>query len=123
MSPSFLTAGLAKIAPREVAVGARLPYLGHLDDVTLQTREGLLVQTLHLAGFPSAGLTGALIFYCLSLTPSLLPRDWLFQGLIGGINVAIGYGIIDNTNPPQGTRNLDQTTTVNLVYAFPEPKS
>lgn len=35
---------------------------------------------------------GALLF-CLSLTPSLLPRDWLFQGLIGGINAAIGYGI------------------------------
>jgi uncharacterized membrane protein len=29
----------------------------------------------------------------MSLTPSLLPRDWLFQGLIGGINAAIGYGI------------------------------
>ncbi len=35
---------------------------------------------------------GALLF-CMSLTPSLLPRDWLFQGLIGGINAAIGYGI------------------------------
>lgn len=35
---------------------------------------------------------GALLF-CLSLTPSLLPRDWLFQGLIGGLNAAIGYGI------------------------------
>ena len=33
------------------------------------------------------------MFFCLSLTPSLLPRDWLFQGLIGGINAAIGYGI------------------------------
>ncbi|OAN42529.1 hypothetical protein A4X20_00520 [Mycolicibacterium iranicum] len=33
------------------------------------------------------------LFFCLSLTPSLLPRDWLFQGLIGGINAAIGYGI------------------------------
>ncbi|HEY9265953.1 MAG TPA: alpha/beta hydrolase [Mycobacterium sp.] len=27
------------------------------------------------------------------MTPSLLPRDWLFQGLIGGLNAAIGYGI------------------------------
>lgn len=35
---------------------------------------------------------GALLF-CLSLTPSLLPRDWLFAGLIGGINAAIGYGL------------------------------
>ncbi len=33
------------------------------------------------------------LFFCLSLTPSLLPRDWLFQGLIGGLNAAIGYGI------------------------------
>ncbi|AQA02434.1 hypothetical protein BVC93_08285 [Mycobacterium sp. MS1601] len=33
------------------------------------------------------------LFFCLSLTPSLLPRDWLFAGLIGGINAAIGYGL------------------------------
>ena len=54
MSPQFLTTGAAKVlAPREANVGDRLPYLGHLDEVTLQTRDGLLVQTLHLAGFPS----------------------------------------------------------------------
>ena len=54
MRPIFTTTGAAKVlAPREVAVGDRLPYLGHLDDVTLRTREGLLIQTLHLAGFPS----------------------------------------------------------------------
>ncbi|MDR2280746.1 MAG: hypothetical protein LBE07_07830, partial [Gordonia sp. (in: high G+C Gram-positive bacteria)] len=27
------------------------------------------------------------------MTPSLLPRDWMFQGLIGGISAAIGHGI------------------------------
>ena len=54
MSRSFLTTGAARtLAPREANVGDRLPYAGHLDDVTLQTRDGLLVQTLHLAGFPS----------------------------------------------------------------------
>ena len=53
MSSAFLTTGAAKVlAPREAQVGDRLPYAGHLDDVTLQTREGFLVQTLHLAGFP-----------------------------------------------------------------------
>lgn len=53
MSGTFLTTGAAKVlAPREVAVSSRLPYLGHADDVTLRTRDGLLVQTLHLAGFP-----------------------------------------------------------------------
>ena len=39
------------------------------------------------------GIAFGALFFCLSLTPSLLPRDWLFQGLIGGINAAIGYGI------------------------------
>lgn len=39
------------------------------------------------------GIAFGALFFCLSLTPSLLPRDWLFQGLIGGITAAIGYGI------------------------------
>ncbi len=53
MSGTFLTTGAAKVlAPREAQVGDRLPYAGHVDDVTLRTRDGLLVQTLHLAGFP-----------------------------------------------------------------------
>ena len=34
------------------AIGDRLPYAGHLDDVTLRTRDGLLAQTIHLRGFP-----------------------------------------------------------------------
>jgi len=38
-----------------------------------------------------AGLTGALLFYCLSLTPSLLPRAWYLQAVMSGITVAIGY--------------------------------
>lgn len=53
MSGAFLTTGAAKVlAPREVSVGSRLPYLGHVDEVTVRTRDGLLIQTLHLAGFP-----------------------------------------------------------------------
>ena len=39
------------------------------------------------------GVVFAALFFCLSLTPSLLPRDWLTGGIIGGINAAIGYGI------------------------------
>jgi uncharacterized membrane protein len=39
------------------------------------------------------GLVGATVFFCLSLTPSLLPRGHLFQGLIGGLLAAIGYGL------------------------------
>ncbi|TQC46202.1 hypothetical protein EEB14_27390 [Rhodococcus sp. WS4] len=39
------------------------------------------------------GIAFATLFFCWSLTPSLLPRDWLFQGLIGGINAVIGYTV------------------------------
>ncbi|WP_307817709.1 alpha/beta hydrolase [Nocardia acididurans] len=39
------------------------------------------------------GLVVATIFFAWSVTPSLVPRDWLFQGLISGINAALGYGV------------------------------
>jgi uncharacterized membrane protein len=39
------------------------------------------------------GLWFALVFACLSFTPSLLPRSGLIQGLVCGINAAIGYGL------------------------------
>jgi uncharacterized membrane protein len=40
-----------------------------------------------------SGTLGALVFGCSSLTPSLLPRGWLIQGIIAGITAAIGYGV------------------------------
>lgn len=42
------------------------------------------------------GLTAmccATLFFWLSLTPSLVPRPWLLQGVIGGITAAMGYAI------------------------------
>ena len=39
------------------------------------------------------GLVVGLIFYCFSLTPSLIPRTWLYQGVVMGICVVLGYGI------------------------------
>jgi uncharacterized membrane protein len=47
----------------------------------------------YFASFSMAGLTGALICYCLSLTPSLLPRVWFLQAVMSGITTVIGYGI------------------------------
>jgi len=44
----------------------------------------------YLSGFPPAGLTGALVFYCLSLTPSLLPRAWYLQAVMSAVTAAIG---------------------------------
>jgi len=39
------------------------------------------------------GLVVGVVFAMLAMTPSLLPRDWLFQGLVSGISGAIGYGV------------------------------
>ncbi|WP_083883679.1 alpha/beta hydrolase [Nocardia higoensis] len=39
------------------------------------------------------GIVVATLFFALSVTPSLVPRDWLFQGLISGVNAALGYGL------------------------------
>ncbi|BBZ24543.1 alpha/beta hydrolase [Mycolicibacter hiberniae] len=56
-------------------------------------RHPLLVWAWSLLRLNFVGMAFGALFFCLSLTPSLLPRDWLFQGLIGGINAAFGYGL------------------------------
>jgi type IV secretion system protein VirB4 len=44
---------LQRVNPKkEATAGKRLPYAHHLDDVTLETRDGLLMQVIHLAGLP-----------------------------------------------------------------------
>ena len=60
---------------------------------TLDERHPLLRWAWSLVRLDFTGTAVATLFFCLSLTPSLLPRDWLFAGLIGGVNAAIGYGI------------------------------
>ncbi len=51
MSGTYLSTGVAKaLAAREVRIGDRLPYLGHLDAQTIRTRSGELIQVLHLKG-------------------------------------------------------------------------
>ncbi|WP_433593334.1 alpha/beta hydrolase [Nocardia sp. CA-145437] len=39
------------------------------------------------------GLIVAWIFFLWAVSPSLLPRTWLFEGLVCGISAAIGYGV------------------------------
>lgn len=56
-------------------------------------RHPLLVWAWSLLKLNFVGIAFGAVFFCLSLTPSLLPRDWLFQGLIGGVNAAFGYGL------------------------------
>ncbi|MXP45965.1 VirB4 family type IV secretion/conjugal transfer ATPase [Altererythrobacter luteolus] len=39
-----------KVVAREAPAGAHLPYARHIDDVTIETRDGLLMQTIRLGG-------------------------------------------------------------------------
>ncbi|MCQ4117881.1 alpha/beta hydrolase [Rhodococcus tibetensis] len=60
---------------------------------SIRLRDPRLERVWRLLGLDVTGIACATLFFCWSLTPSLLPRDWLFQGLIGGINAAIGYAV------------------------------
>lgn len=41
----------------------------------------------------AGGLVVGVAFAMLAMTPSLLPRGWLFQGVVSGISAAIGYAV------------------------------
>ena len=58
-----------------------------------KTSHPLLVWAWGLIRLDFVGVGFGALFFCLSLTPSLLPRDWLFQGVIGGVTASIGYAI------------------------------
>lgn len=38
-------------------------------------------------------LSIGIVFFAFSLTPSLIPRDYVLQGVLGGIVMALGYGL------------------------------
>ncbi len=50
--PTLVTRTPRPDETRERAAGSRLPYARHVDDATIETRDGRLMQVLHLAGFP-----------------------------------------------------------------------
>src|SRR5215468_2006443 len=43
--------------------------------------------------FSTSGLLLGTLFFAASLTPSLLPRSFLTQGVLSGFSLAAGYGI------------------------------
>ncbi|MFX0573963.1 alpha/beta hydrolase [Nocardia nepalensis] len=66
------------------------------DEVSVAIRGGVgrIVGAVERFFHPNyVGLIVATVFFGWSLTPSLLPRDWLFEGLVSGINAVIGYGV------------------------------
>ena len=52
------------------------------------TRSRVVRRWLSLTGY-----VFAVFFYCASLTPSLLPRSVLFQGVVSGLTAVLGYAL------------------------------
>jgi uncharacterized membrane protein len=50
-------------------------------------------RSVTILGLDLFGLGFALFFFAWSLSPSLLPRDWVFQGVVSGITSVTGYGV------------------------------
>jgi type IV secretion system protein VirB4 len=50
LQPSKRRATLAEIAKREAPAGGRLPYARHIDDATIETRDGMLIQVIKIDG-------------------------------------------------------------------------
>jgi uncharacterized membrane protein len=80
-----------------VPVGTRVP--GASRRLAIRCRglpgaaERLLARAAGWLLVSGAGVVIGVLFCCLSLTPSLLPRTWLAQGSISGIATSTGYGI------------------------------
>ncbi|QDT00597.1 alpha/beta hydrolase [Adhaeretor mobilis] len=49
--------------------------------------------TQYRTTFSYVGLVFATLFFAASLSPSLLPRNHIVQGLLSGIELAVGYGV------------------------------
>jgi membrane protease YdiL (CAAX protease family) len=84
---------LGRQRPRRADVG---PHRGARMSAPAMKKEGATVRRWRVGAqlrYDFLGTAFAVAFFCLSLTPSLLPRGWLLQGLISGITSAIGYGL------------------------------
>ncbi|WP_251153206.1 alpha/beta hydrolase [Cellulosimicrobium sp. Marseille-Q4280] len=46
-----------------------------------------------LRRFSATGLVLALVWFCVSFTPSLIPRAWYYQAVISGVSAIGGYGL------------------------------
>ncbi|WP_448060482.1 alpha/beta hydrolase [Cellulomonas hominis] len=60
-------------------------------DVTAAARALRPLARLGRSLLHPSGLVGALVFFCASLTPTIIPRHWAFQALVTGASTAAGY--------------------------------
>ena len=80
--------------PRTVGVSGPPAGSATSVDFVPPDRRTRLRTRIALARVDFAGLTTAVCFFCLSLTPSLLPRPWYLQGVVSGVEQSNGATMI-----------------------------
>jgi len=83
------------VETEESATEAATVAVAEPDDGTEETSTGQRFRRLRWVftrRLCFGGLAGALVFFCLSMTPSLVPREVVMQAVVSGVAVAIGYG-------------------------------
>ena len=111
-TPTFLTTRAAKVlAPREAAIGDRLPYAGHLDAHTLATRDGQLIQVLKLDGFPAETAPDDELNYRKSI------RETLLRGAASS-RLALYHHVVRRRVTPAATATPDDPFCAGLDAAW-----
>jgi type IV secretion system protein VirB4 len=112
----FATRAADAPAPnKEKPAGARLPYARHVDDATIETRDGRLMQVLHLAGFPFETADTDELNYRKSV------RETMLRG-VANSRFALYHHIVRRETAPQMTgefadpfsRSLDESWRAKL---------
>ncbi|WP_066911019.1 alpha/beta hydrolase [Millisia brevis] len=78
-------------APRSQSVGPQ--RLGVEAIIRIGDRHPAVVWAWEMLRLDLTGIVFGAVFFCWSLTPSLLPRNWIYQGVVAGISGAVGYGV------------------------------
>jgi type IV secretion system protein VirB4 len=78
---------MSGFAGKEADAGARLPYARHVDDATLATRDGMLLQVIHLTGLPFETADTDQLNYRKSI------RDTMLRAL-GGSRFAVYHHVV-----------------------------
>jgi type IV secretion system protein VirB4 len=98
---------------REQAAGNRLPYARHVDDATIETRDGRLLQVLYLAGFPFETADTEELNYRKSV------RDTMLRG-VANSRFALYHHIVRSEVSPRLTSGFGDDFSRSLDAAWTE---
>ncbi len=109
----FRTKAASVLAPREARIGERLPYAGHVDETTLRTRDGLLIQVIRLAGLSFETRTDDELNYRKAV------RETVLRGAAGS-RLAVYHHVVRRRVEPNLTGSFRSPFTQALDQAWRE---